>query len=107
MFKHLNPAEDTITTQITVTNGFHDGGVGTLVGSNFTTSSLSAAQKNYYYNLQYNSKDHFSCTYGHIGGSGSDVQNSTTEGTTQAVYKQFYNFYMIYSININFDTTFL
>ena len=48
MFKNLNPAEDTITTQITVTNGFFDGGVGTLVGSNFTTSSLSTTQKAYY-----------------------------------------------------------
>ena len=92
MFKNLNPAEDTITTQITVTNGFHDGGVGTLAGSNFTTSSLSAAQKSYYYNLQYNSKDHFSVSYGHIGGSGSAEQSTTIEGTTQAIYKQFYNF---------------
>ena len=37
---------DTITSQITVTNGFHDGGVGTLLGSNYTTSSLSSTQKN-------------------------------------------------------------
>ena len=45
MFKNLNPIEDTVTTQITVTNGFHDGGVGTIAGSSFTTASLSAAQK--------------------------------------------------------------
>ena len=77
-----------------MTNGFFDGGVGTLAGSNFSTSSLSATQKSYYYNLQYNSKDHFSVTYGHIGGSGSaEVKNKpTTEGTTQAIYKQFFNF---------------
>ena len=37
---------DTITSQITVTNGYHDGGVGTLAGSNYTTSSLSTTQKN-------------------------------------------------------------
>ena len=92
MFKTLNPTEDTITTQITVTNGFHDGGVGTLAGSNFTTASLSAAQKSYYYNVQYNSKDHFGVSYGHIGGSGSAEQSTTTEGTTQAIYKQFYNY---------------
>jgi hypothetical protein len=92
MFKNLNPTEDTVTTQITVTNGFHDGGVGTLAGSNFTTASLSAAQKSYYYNVQYNSKDHFGVSYGHIGGSGSAEQSTTTEGTTQAIYKQFYNF---------------
>ena len=90
--KSFNIADDTITTQITVTNGFFDGGVGTLAGSNLTTSSLSATQKSYYYNLQYNSKDHFSVTYGHRGGSGSAVENATTEGTTQAIYKQFYNF---------------
>ena len=92
MFKTFNPTEDTITTQITVTNGFFDGGVGTLAGSNFTTSSLSSTQKSYYYNLQYNSKDHLSVTYGHIGGSGSAEQSTTVEGTTQAVYKSIYNF---------------
>ena len=92
MMKTFNIAEDTITTQITVTNGFFDGGVGTLAGSNFTTSSLSSTQKSYYYNIQYSSKDHFSATYGHIGGSGSAVESATTEGTTQAIYKQFFNF---------------
>ena len=92
MFKTLNPTEDTITTQITVTNGYFDGGVGTLAGTNFATSSLSDTQKSYYYNLQYNSKDHFSVSYGHIGGSGSAEQSTTVEGTTQAIYKQFYNF---------------
>ena len=51
MFKTLNPTEDTITTQITVTNGYFDGGVGTLAGTNFSTASLSATQKSYYYNL--------------------------------------------------------
>ena len=95
MIKTFNLNEDTITTQITVTNGFFDGGVGTVVGLggvNLTTSSLSSTQKSYYYNLQYNSKDHFSVTYGHIGGSGSAVETATQEGTTQAIYKQFYNF---------------
>ena len=47
MFKTLNPTEDTITTQITVTNGYFDGGVGTLAGTNFTTASLSTTQKSY------------------------------------------------------------
>ena len=82
---------DTITSQITVTNGYHDGGVGTLAGSNYTTSSLSTTQKKYYYNIQYNSKDHFSVTYGHKAGSGSAIQTATTEGETKAIYKQFYN----------------
>ena len=92
MMKIFDIDNDTITTQITVTNGFFDGGVGTLDGSNLSTSSLSATQKSYYYNLQYNSKDHFSVTYGHIGGSGSAEQNANVEGTTQAIYKQFFNF---------------
>ena len=82
MMKTFNIAEDTITTQITVTNGFFDGGVGTLAGSNLSTSSLSATQKSYYYNLQYNSKDHFSVTYGHILGSGSAEQSTTVERTS-------------------------
>ena len=90
--KTFNIAEDTITTQITVTNGFFDGGLGTLAGSSFTTSSLSTTQKSYYYNLQHNSKDMFSVTYGHIEGSGSAEQSTTVEGTTQAIYKQFFNF---------------
>jgi len=92
MMKPFNIAEDTITTQITVTKGFFDGGAGTKAGSNLSTSSLSSTQKSYYYNLQYNSKDHFSVTYGHMGGSGSAVEDASTEGTTQAIYKQFYNF---------------
>jgi len=103
MMKTFNIAEDTITTQITVTNGFFDGGVGTLAGSNLSTSSLSATQKSYYYNLQYNSKDHFSITYGHKGGSGSAVQSTTTEGTTQAIYKQFFNFVEPNADNIRDD----
>ena len=107
MFKNLNPADDTITTRITVTNGFHDGGVGTLAGSNFTTASLSATQKSYYYNVQYNSKDHFGVTYGHKEGSGSAEQSTTVEGTTQAIYKQFYNFTEPSTGNLRDQTGFL
>jgi hypothetical protein len=100
MIKDFNLNEDTITTQITVTNGFFDGGVGTLDGSNLSTSSLSDTQKSYYYNLQYNSKDHFTVTYGHRRGSGSAEESSTVEGTTQAIYKQFFNFTETNSENI-------
>jgi hypothetical protein len=89
--KQFNFAEDVVSTEITVTDGFGDGGVGILNGSDFATSSLSAAQKQYYYNLQYNSKDHLSLSYGHIQGSGSAQQSTTVEGTTKAVYGQFYN----------------
>ena len=89
--KQFNFAEDVVSTEITVTDGFGDGGVGIIQGSNLTTSSLSAAQKNYYYNLQFNSKDHLSVSYGHIAGSGSSEQSTTVEGTTKAVYGQFYS----------------
>ena len=89
--KQFNFTEDVVSTEITVTDGFGDGGVGILTGTNLTTSSLSSAQKNYYYNLQFNSKDHLSVTYGHIAGSGSAEQSTTVEGTTKAVYGQFYN----------------
>ena len=89
--KQFNFAEDVVSTEITVTDGFGDGGVGILQGSSFSSSSLSAAQKQYYYNLQYNSKDHISVSYGHIAGSGSAEQSTTLEGTTKAVYGQFYN----------------
>lgn len=89
--KAFNFAEDVVSTEVTVTDGFHDGGVGILAGTNFVTASLSNEQDKYYYNLQFNSKDHLSVTYGHIGGSGSMNQSSTQEGETKAVYGQFYN----------------
>ena len=87
----FNFAEDVVSTEVTVTDGFHDGGVGIVEGATFTTASLSTSQEKYYYNLQYNSKDHFSLTYGHIDGSGSMNQSTTQEGETKAVYGQFYN----------------
>ena len=91
MMKAFNFNEDVVSTEITVTDGFGDGGVGILTGTSFATASLSTAQENYYYNLQYNSKDHLSVTYGHINGSGSSNQSTTQEGETKAVYGQFYN----------------
>ena len=89
--KSFNFNEDVISTEVIVTDGFGDGGVGIINGSDLATASLSDTQKNYYYNLQFNSKDHFSVAYGHIGGSGSSNQSTTQEGETQAVYKQFFN----------------
>ena len=89
--KSFNFNEDVVSTNVVVTDGFFDGGVGSLAGSNFTTSSLSSTQKKYYYNIQYNSKDHLSVSYGHIAGSGSSEQSSTVEGETKAVYRQFYS----------------
>ena len=89
--KSFNVNEDVVTTEITVTDGFFDGGKGIVAGTSLTTSSLSTDQKKYYYNLQFNSKDHLSVTYGHIDGSGSMEQSTNVEGETQAIYKQFYN----------------
>ena len=91
MMKDFNFNEDVVTTEVTVTDGFADGGVGILQGTSITTASLSDTQDKYYYNLQYNSKDHLSVAYGHIAGSGSMNQSSTQEGETKAVYGQFYN----------------
>jgi len=89
--KQFNFAEDVVSTEITVTDGFGDGGLGIVTANSFTTSSLSSAQKKYYYNLQYNSKDHLSVSYGHRAGSGSAEQGTNVEGETKAIYGQFYN----------------
>ena len=91
MMKSFNFNEDVVTTEVTVTDGFGDGGVGILAGTSLTTASLSDTQDKYYYNLQYNSKDHLSVLYGHINGSGSMNQSSTQEGETKAIYGQFFN----------------
>ena len=56
--KQFNFAEDVVSTEITVTDGIGDGGVGILSGANLTTSSLSNAQKEYYYNMQFLSLIH-------------------------------------------------
>jgi hypothetical protein len=86
IFKQIRD-EDTTTETFITTHGFFDGGVGQLAGSSLASSSLSAAQKEYYINLQYNSKDHLSIAYGNFHGSGS----VDTVGQTKAVYKQFAN----------------
>jgi len=96
----LVEGQDIITDDANkVTTGFFEGGVGTVTGHNLTTSSLSTTQKNYYYNLQYSSKDHISVTYGHIGGSGSDSVTNVV-GETETIYKQFAN-YLLNPINTN------
>ena len=77
-------AEDKIIEPVVVTKGFHSGDLGTVVGSSFVTSSLTASQQEYYANVSYNSVDHFSATFGNINGSGSD----DTVGQTKAIYKQ-------------------
>ena len=91
MMKAFNFQEDVVSTEVTVTDGFGDGGVGILNGTLLSTASLSNNQSQYYYNLQFNSKDHLSVTYGHINGSGSANQSTVQEGETKAVYGQFFN----------------
>ena len=85
-------ADDIIQEEgIKVTAGFFTGGVGSVgTEANLTTSSLSTTQKNYYYNIQYSSADHFSVAYGHIGGSGSDSVTNV-KGETEAIYKHYSN----------------
>ena len=96
--------DDVLTNEANkVTAGFFDG-AGTIAGSTLTTSSLSTTQKNYYYNLQYNDKDHISVTYGHIGGSGSDSVTDL-KGQTEAIYKQFAN-YLLNPIAVGSGDTF-
>ena len=51
--KAFNFAEDVVSTEVVVTDGFADGGVGILQGQHITTSSLSAVQKKYYYYPKY------------------------------------------------------
>tara|TARA_B100001094_G_scaffold144143_1_gene139636 strand:- start:1206 stop:2291 length:1086 start_codon:yes stop_codon:yes gene_type:complete len=81
-------ADDYSTESFTTTYGFFDGGLGQLSGGSLDSSSLAAGQTEYYVNLQYNSKDHFSIAYGNFNGSGS----TDTVGQTKAVYRQFSNY---------------
>lgn len=80
--------DDYSTESFTTTYGFFDGGLGQLSGGSLDSASLAAGQTEYYVNLQYNSKDHFSIAYGNYHGSGS----SDTVGQTKAVYRSFANY---------------
>ena len=83
-------AEDQVTETTKVTTGYFTGDLGTLVGTNLVTASLSAGEKKYYYNLQFNSADQFSVAYGNINGSGSQSGSTTNKvGQTEAVYRHF------------------
>ena len=95
-FQHIEDL-DIVEDQSKVTTGFFTGNVGTLAGSNFVTASLSAAQKKYYYNLQYSSADQLSVAFGHLGGSGSvgtDSSLDNLKGETEAIYRYFANLTM-------------
>jgi len=84
--------EDAKTTEtVKVTKGFFLNGVGNLTADTLTTSSLSATQKDFYYNMQQSSKDIFSVGYAHNAGSGSMTSNDTINGKTEVLYKQICN----------------
>lgn len=80
----IDPNTDVIIDETKVTAGYFTGNLGTLSANNLTTSSKSATQKNYYYDLQYSSEDQFSVSFGHKEGSGSGAVKET-----QAIYNQF------------------
>ena len=91
LYVNFDQNEDVIVNDANkVTEGYFTNGVGTVAGSTLTTASLSATQKNYYYNVQHSSADHFSVAYGHIGGSGS-TSVTNVKGETEVIYKQFAN----------------
>ena len=72
----------------------HVAGTGTVAKNVLKTSSLSSTQKEYYYNLQHSSTDHFTVSYGHIGGSGSNSDGAnevaifTTSGGDDYLFVQ-------------------
>ena len=78
--------QDVILDETKVTAGFFTGNLGTLSKGNLTTSSKSATQKNYYYDMQYSSEDQLSVAFGHIRGSGSGAASET-----KAIYMHFKN----------------
>ena len=87
ILKEFDRKDDRYTETFKTTTGFFDGGLGQLGGNSLTTASLADGQKEYYLNLQYNSKDHISIAYGDYFGSGSDDR----VGQTKAVYRQMSN----------------
>jgi len=70
-----------------------------LEGSNIHTGALAASNEKYYFNvtnthpLSSSAENQFSVTFGHRGGSGSNVlsgnETPTLKGETEAIYKQF------------------
>ena len=83
-------SDDEVTETTKVTTGYFTGDLGSLAGSNFSTESLAAGEKKYYYDLQYSSEDQFSVAFGHINGLGSQSGSTANKvGQTEAVYRQF------------------
>ena len=83
----FNFPDDKLIDKRKKTAGFFTGDVGTVNSSSFTTSSLSAGNKEYYYNLKVSDVDQLSVAYGHLDGSGS----ADAVGQTKAIYWQFAN----------------
>tara|TARA_Y100000592_G_scaffold100077_1_gene178523 strand:- start:988 stop:2265 length:1278 start_codon:yes stop_codon:yes gene_type:complete len=88
-----------LTTQTKVTKGYFTGDTGLLTGNLIHTGSLADSNEKYYFNitnkhpLSSSVATQFATTFGHRGGSGSQVVdgtgNKTLIGETKAIYNQF------------------
>tara|TARA_R100000008_G_scaffold58659_2_gene36474 strand:+ start:11450 stop:12583 length:1134 start_codon:yes stop_codon:yes gene_type:complete len=92
----LNNTEgfDRITSTDKITTGYFTGGVGKLVGNQFTTASLQATQENYYFGIAKDSVSgslQFHVTYGNVNGYGADTDVGTVKSETEAIYKEWAN----------------
>ena len=93
------PAGPPLTTQTRVTKGYFTGDTGLLTSNLIYTGSLAASNKDYYFTLTNKHPQsasvatQFAVTFGHRGGSGSKVVDSTGNktliGETKAIYNQF------------------
>jgi len=100
VYQEFDPADDVIKNNVeTVTRGMFSGNDGTLVGaSEMFTSSLTAAQQSYFYDIYHKDPEsdttaveQFSIAYGHFHGSGSlDTTGNLNDDTpSRAIYKQY------------------
>jgi hypothetical protein len=100
VYQEFDPADDVIRNNVeTVTRGMFSGNDGTLVGaSEMFTSSLTAAQQSYFYDIYHKDPvtdntaiEQFSIAYGHFAGSGSlDTTGNLNDDTpSRAIYKQY------------------
>ena len=91
-FKKLNRA-DIIVDTTKVTAGYFTGGVGQINAPSMCTNSLADSSEKYYINITQTHPDsssaatQFAVAFGHVGGSGSNVETKT-KSETQAVYQQ-------------------
>ncbi len=84
---------DLIADTVKVTTGYFTGGVGQIDTPNICTGALADSNEKYYCNLTQTHQDsasvatQFSVAYGHVAGSGSNIETDT-KSETQAVYQQ-------------------